>query len=142
MVMTQFTPIASLVGGALIGLASVLLMAFTGRIAGVSGIAVRLFPPYSDGGFAGRIAFIIGLAFAPVLVMLATGHAPAQTISAGGTLLICRRPARRFWLGLGQWLHVRPWSLRTFPTVHAFSRRDAVFMATAGVTVFVTRHLL
>src|ERR1700687_3689304 len=88
MAITQFTPIASLARGALIGLASVLLMALTGRIAGVSGIAVRLFPPYSDGGFAGRIAFIMGLVAAPVLVMLATGQAPPQTIQAGGILLI------------------------------------------------------
>ena len=84
MAITQFTPIASLVGGALIGLASVLLMALTGRIAGVSGIAVRLFPPYSDDGFAGRIAFIIGLAAAPIVVLLATGQASPQTIRAGG----------------------------------------------------------
>lgn len=33
----------------MIGLAAVLLMAFTGRIAGVSGIVVRLFPSYKDG---------------------------------------------------------------------------------------------
>ncbi|RMF12290.1 MAG: YeeE/YedE family protein, partial [Alphaproteobacteria bacterium] len=35
---TDFTPVAGLVGGALIGLAATLLMLFTGRIAGVSGI--------------------------------------------------------------------------------------------------------
>jgi hypothetical protein len=45
---TTFTPIASLAGGALIGLAAVLLMAFNGRIAGVSGIAARLLPPFVD----------------------------------------------------------------------------------------------
>jgi uncharacterized membrane protein YedE/YeeE len=38
---TTFTPIAALAGGALIGLAAVMLMAFSGRIAGVSGIAAR-----------------------------------------------------------------------------------------------------
>ena len=36
--MTEFTPLASLSGGALIGLATVLLMAFHGRIAGMTGI--------------------------------------------------------------------------------------------------------
>jgi uncharacterized protein len=66
MTATSFTPIASAVGGALIGLAAVLLMAFQGRIAGVSGIASRLLPPYEDGEFAGRLAFVAGLVAAPV----------------------------------------------------------------------------
>jgi len=39
---TDFTPIASLLGGALIGLSAVILMASNGRIAGVSGITSRL----------------------------------------------------------------------------------------------------
>ena len=41
---TEFTPVASLLGGALIGAAAVMLMATQGRIAGISGIAVRLLP--------------------------------------------------------------------------------------------------
>ncbi|MBJ6950022.1 YeeE/YedE family protein, partial [Vibrio cholerae] len=61
MTVTSLTPIASLLGGALIGLAAVLLMWTTGRIAGVSGIAARLFPPYEDGEFTGRLAFVAGL---------------------------------------------------------------------------------
>jgi len=36
----EFDPISALVGGALIGLASVLSMLLTGRIAGISGILV------------------------------------------------------------------------------------------------------
>ena len=44
MTATPFTPIASALGGALIVLAAVLLMALKGRIAGVSGIAMRLLP--------------------------------------------------------------------------------------------------
>jgi uncharacterized membrane protein YedE/YeeE len=88
MIATSFTPIASLIGGALIGLAAVLLMWAKGRIAGVSGIAARLFPPYEDREFAGRLAFVAGLVAAPVLVHLATGSLPAQTIAAGTPLLI------------------------------------------------------
>ena len=88
MVSTSFTPIASLAGGVLIGVAGVLLMWATGRIAGVSGIAARLFPPYEDGEFAGRFAFVAGLVAAPVLVRLVTGSLPAQTIEAGTTVLI------------------------------------------------------
>jgi hypothetical protein len=43
--MTEFTPIASLIGGMMIGLSAVLLMLWEGRIAGISGIAARLLPP-------------------------------------------------------------------------------------------------
>jgi uncharacterized membrane protein YedE/YeeE len=88
MVVTPFTPIASLLGGALIGLSAVLLMWTTGRIAGVSGIAARLFPPYEDRELAGRLAFVAGLVLAPVLARLVTGSLPAQTIAAGTPLLI------------------------------------------------------
>ncbi|MET4387642.1 putative membrane protein YedE/YeeE [Bradyrhizobium sp. F1.4.3] len=88
MVATSFTPIASLLGGALIGLSAVLLMWATGRIAGISGIAARLFPPYEDREFFGRLAFVAGLIAAPVLVRLVTGSLPAQTIVAGTPVLI------------------------------------------------------
>ena len=142
MAITQFTPIASLAGGALIGLASVLLMALTGRIAGVSGIAVRLFPPYSDGGFAGRIAFIMGLVAAPVLVMLATGQAPPQTIQAGGILLI----VAGLLVGFGSVWGNGCTSGHGVCGLSRLSMRSlvatAVFMTTASVTVYVTRHLL
>lgn len=73
MTATSFTPMASLLGGGLIGLSAVLLMWATGRIAGVSGIVARLFPPYEDSEFAGRFAFVAGLVAAPVAVRLATG---------------------------------------------------------------------
>ncbi|CAM5196883.1 Sulphur transport domain-containing protein OS=Bosea thiooxidans OX=53254 GN=ARD30_15190 PE=3 SV=1 [Bosea thiooxidans] len=45
MIETSFTPLASLLGGAVIGAAAVMLMAFEGRIAGISGILSRLLPP-------------------------------------------------------------------------------------------------
>lgn len=142
MAITQFTPIASLVGGALIGLASVLLMAFTGRIAGVSGIAVRLFPPYSDDGFAGRIAFIIGLAAAPIVVLLATGQAPPQTIQAGGILLI----VAGLLVGFGSVWGNGCTSGHGVCGLSRLSMRSlvatAIFMIAAGVTVFVIRHFL
>ena len=83
-----FTPMASLLGGALIGLSAVLLMWATGRIAGVSGIAARLFPPYEDREFAGRLAFVAGLIAAPILVRIVSGSLPAQTIAAGTPVLI------------------------------------------------------
>ncbi len=41
--MTEFTPYASLAGGILIGLSTVILLLANGRIAGISGIYSRLF---------------------------------------------------------------------------------------------------
>jgi uncharacterized protein len=88
MTVTSFTPIASAIGGALIGLAAVMLMALTGRVAGVSGIAARLLPPYEDDQLAGRLAFVAGLVAAPVLTLAATGRLPAQSIEAGTVTLL------------------------------------------------------
>ncbi|MEZ0280390.1 YeeE/YedE family protein, partial [Methyloceanibacter sp.] len=42
MTITEFTPLASTLGGALIGISAVMLMLFNGRIAGISGILGRL----------------------------------------------------------------------------------------------------
>lgn len=58
--MTEFTPISALIGGALIGLAAVVLMALSGRIAGVSGIAGGLLANRS-GDRAWRWLFVAGL---------------------------------------------------------------------------------
>ena len=71
--MTEFTPYLSLFGGTLIGLAAVLLMAFHGRIAGMTGILTGLLPPFSS-DWAWRAAFIGGAIAAPALVLLTTGQ--------------------------------------------------------------------
>ena len=142
MVITEFTPLASLVGGAMIGLAAVLLMAFTGRIAGVSGIVVRLFPPYNDGELVGRLAFVIGLIIAPVIFLLATGHARSQTLQASGLLLV----VAGLLVGFGSVWGNGCTSGHGVCGISRLSMRSlvatAVFMTTAIVTVFVTRHLL
>ena len=63
--MTEFTPIASTLGGVLIGFSAVLLMAWEGRIAGISGIAGRLLPPYLDGAFLSRLGLFWGWSSRP-----------------------------------------------------------------------------
>lgn len=142
MAITQFTPLSSLAGGALIGTAAVLLMALTGRIAGVSGIAVRLFPPYSDGEFVGRLAFVIGLVMSPMFVLLATGHAPPQTIQAGVPLLVIAG----LLVGFGSVWGNGCTSGHGVCGISRLSMRSLVativFMTTAIGTVFVMRHLL
>lgn len=140
MVATSFTPIASLLGGALIGLSAVLLMWATGRIAGASGIAARLFPPYEDGEFAGRLAFVAGLVAAPVLVRLVTGSLPAQTIAAGTPVLIVAGLLTGFGAVWGSGCT----SGHGVCGLSRLSVRSLVatitFMATGVATVFVIRH--
>jgi uncharacterized membrane protein YedE/YeeE len=140
MVTTSFTPIASALGGALIGLSAVLLMAFTGRIAGVSGIAARLFPPYEDNEFAGRLAFVAGLIAAPFLVWLATGSLPSQTIGAGLPVLVLAG----LLVGFGSVWGNGCTSGHGVCGISRLSVRSmvatAAFMATGIVTVFVMRH--
>ena len=139
--MTEFTPLAALLGGAMIGLAAVLLLAATGRIAGISGIAVRLFPPLQDGEWAGRAAFIAGLVAAPTLVAIVTGGMPRPTITTGtGPLIVAG-----LLVGVGSILGNGCTSGHGICGLSRLSVRSAVavgtFMATAMVTVFIARHI-
>ena len=141
MVETLFTPLSALLGGALIGLAAVMLMASTGRIAGISDIVGRLLPPYADKGLAGRLVFLLGLAVAPLVWAIAAGHLPQQTVTAEPLLLV----AGGLLTGFGS-VHGRGCtSDHGVCGLALLSRRSALaaglFMASAAVTVFVARHL-
>src|SRR6267142_2790154 len=59
MYVAHFTPVASLVGGLLIGLASALLWILNGRVAGITGIVGELFRRV-PGESRWRLAFIAG----------------------------------------------------------------------------------
>jgi len=63
---TTFTPLASLIGGILIGLGAVFLMAFNGRIAGMTGMLGGLLEPLNPAG-RWRLAFLAGAIAAPFL---------------------------------------------------------------------------
>ena len=139
---TAFTPVASLLGGALIGASAVMLMAAQGRIAGVSGIAVRLLPPHADHEFAGRLAFILGIVVAPLVVLLATGTAPLPSIEAGPALLV----VAGLLVGFGSVWGNGCTSGHGICGLSRLSARSLVatltFMATAMVTVVLARHVL
>jgi uncharacterized membrane protein YedE/YeeE len=79
--MHNLTPLSGLIGGALIGLASVLLMLFAGRIAGISGIFGGLIAPGSDDR-GWRLAFVAGLIAAPLVATLGGASLPAPTMPA------------------------------------------------------------
>lgn len=59
----EFTPVASLIGGAILGLGAVFLIVFRGRIAGISGIvgALMQFQNTPKGHYLWRILFLLGL---------------------------------------------------------------------------------
>jgi uncharacterized membrane protein YedE/YeeE len=65
----QFTPLSSLAGGAVIGLAVASLILLNGRIAGISGIVGGLFK-MQKGDMDWRIAFVAGLIAAPLVWQL------------------------------------------------------------------------
>ncbi len=140
MISTEFTPVASLIGGGLIGASAVLLMLFQGRIAGVSGIAVRLLQ--KDGERRGRLAFVLGLVVAPIMFKLTTGNAAAQTIEASAGVLV----VAGLLVGFGSVWGNGCTSGHGVCGLSRLSLRSLVatlvFMGAAFVTVYVARHWL
>lgn len=77
--MTNFTPLESLLGGVLIGLAATLMLAMLGRICGVSGIIGGLLAPArNDAGW--RIAFVAGLLAGGAIALQIRPEALAMTL--------------------------------------------------------------
>ena len=138
---TEYTAIAALAGGALIGAAAVMMMGLTGRIAGVSGIAARLLPPW-DGALAGRIAFIAGLIVATLVVRLTTGRLPPLTLDIGPIALI----VAGLLVGFGAVWGNGCTSGHGVCGIASLSPRSMVatlvFMATAVATTFLVRYVM
>ncbi len=137
---SNFTPLSALLGGALIGSAAVALMATAGRIAGVSGFASRLLPPYTDGAFVERLAFILGLVLAPVLFARLVGaEAPSIALPPAGILVAGAL------VGFGAVWGNGCTSGHGVCGLSRLSLRSlvatATFMATAMATVFFMRHV-
>ena len=140
--MANFTPLSAAIGGALIGLASVLLMLLTGRIAGISGIFGGLLNVGGGEDRGWRIAFIAGLILAPVIsggfgYAMAAPQLPTSwiVIAAAGLLV-----------GFGTRLSGGCTSGHGICGIARLSPRSiaatAIFMLTAIATVAVSRHLV
>ncbi|WP_026353778.1 YeeE/YedE family protein [Woodsholea maritima] len=138
--MTPFTPLSSLFGGALIGISALTLMAFNGQIAGISGILGSAIDQHKDRAW--RWAFLAGIIVSPALVVtFAPDLRPAWPdvsflLMAISALLIGAGTA----LGLGCTsghgvCGLSRLSLRSLVAT-------LVFMMSAGLTVFITRHIL
>jgi hypothetical protein len=139
---TEFTPVSALVGGAIIGLAAVLLMATNGRIAGISGIAGGLLPPWSGEETRWRVAFLAGLLAGPLAVMALTGAPLDISVSSSVPLMV----GAGLLVGFGSALGGGCTSGHGVCGMARLSRRSIAatltFMATAAATVFFIRHIL
>ena len=138
--MANFTPVSALAGGVLIGLASVWLLAASGRIAGISGILHGLFadPP---GDRAWRMAFLGGLLAAGAAWHLLGGPAPVREGFGLGWVALAG-----LLVGYGTRVGGGCTSGHGVCGLGRFSARSlvavAVFMATGMAAVFVTRHVI
>jgi uncharacterized protein len=135
----NLTPLTGLIGGALIGLASALLMLLTGRIAGISNIFGGLSSPSAtDRNW--RFAFIAGLIAAPLLATLFGAALPNPVMPASlavvaiGGLLV----------GFGSRMAVGCTSGHGVCGIARLSTRSiaatAIFMAVAIATVALVHH--
>ena len=125
----------------MIGLSAVLLLAWEGRIAGISGIASRLLPPYQDRSFGSRAGFVLGLVLAPLLYLAVTGHEVVQSVSSNLLLM----GVAGLVVGFGSVWGNGCTSGHGVCGLARLSSRSLVatltFMATAIATVFLIRHM-
>lgn len=138
---TDFTPLSALGGGALIGLAAVALMAFHGRIAGMTGIMTGLLPPIAtDWGW--RVAFLLGAIAGPMLMTLASGHTVGFDSPISEPWLV----VGGLIVGVGVYFGSGCTSGHGVCGMARLSPRSIAatlsFMGTAVATVFVVRHVL
>lgn len=142
MIETAFTPLQSLGGGALIGLASVLLMATLGRVMGPTGILAGLMQPANFSDWSWRAVVLVGMISGPVVVVLITGQFPAVQVPVSTTMLVLGG----FIVGIGVTFGSGCTSGHGVCGMARLSPRSIAatltFMLTTGITVFVVRHVL
>lgn len=138
---TAFTPLASLGGGMLIGLAATLLMLGFGRIFGATGILSGLVFVEGREEFKWRAALVIGMILAPGMIYAVTGAMPELTVSVSPLMIVVGGVI----VGLGASLGSGCTSGHGVCGLSRLSVRSFVavptFMATAAITVFLIRHV-
>ncbi len=137
--MASFDPVLALTGGALIGVAATLLMLFTGRIAGISGIVAGLIEPASrDMGW--RLAFVAGLIAAPAAAYLIGYRLPAPEMPESVLLIALSG----LLVGFGTRLANGCTSGHGVCGIARLSRRSIaatiIFMVSAIIVVAITHH--
>ncbi|GMG84216.1 YeeE/YedE family protein [Paralimibaculum aggregatum] len=137
---TPFTPWMSLLGGVLIGIASLMVLGLLGRIAGISGITLAAMRPGGDRGW--RIGFLLGLVAAPLAWAALGNGAVAQSVPGN----LPAMALAGLLVGAGSILGAGCTSGHGVCGLSRLSPRSMVavplFMAVAAATVFAIRHLL
>lgn len=139
--MEHFTPIASLVGGMLIGLSAALLLLFDGKIAGISGIVGGILSPAKNDTLW-RFVFVVGLLTGGLIFYQIAPQAFAIEISrSAGALALAG-----LLVGFGTRLGNGCTSGHGVCGISRISKRSILatltFMATGILTVFVVNHIL
>ena len=139
---TDFTPWASLAGGAMIGLAATLLMLSLGRIMGATGILAGIILPSSRADAVWRGALLAGMVSGPIAVLLVSGRMPELQVPVSLPALLIGG----LLVGLGVTYGSGCTSGHGVCCLARLSPRSLAatltFMACAFVTVFVMRHVI
>ena len=142
MIETAFTPLSATLGGALIGLSAVMLMALRGNVLGATGILAGFVSPQSAGDWAWRAAILAGMVTGPLAYFLAVGAMPTIEISGTKPMMVLGG----ILVGIGVTYGSGCTSGHGVCGMARFSRRSivatATFMATTTATVFVLRHVI
>ncbi|WP_374087825.1 YeeE/YedE family protein [Methylomicrobium lacus] len=139
--MENFTPFSALAGGLLIGLSSALFLLLNGRRAGISSIASGLlsFRRVESGW---RLCFLAGLVLGPLLISK-TGWLPVD-VQVNDSLPLMA--AAGLLVGYGASLGSGCTSGHGICGLARLSKRSLAatltFMLSAGITVYIVRHLL
>lgn len=139
---TAFTPFQSLAGGALIGLAAVLLMGLMGRIMGATGVLAGLLTPAGLADWSWRAAVVAGMVSGPAVVMLVTGDFPQVQVPVSNTMLVIGGLI----VGVGVTFGAGCTSGHGVCGMARLSPRSILatltFMLATGITVYLLRHVL
>lgn len=137
----SFTPIPSLLGGMMLGLAATLYVLLHGRILGISGIVSGLVHPKKE-DWSWRLAFIIGLRTAPFLAALFFGILPVIEVDANWLTVIIAGLLVGFGVQYGSGCT----SGHGICGLSRLSPRSLVatlsFMTAGFLVVFIIRHLI
>ncbi|MGZ4959480.1 MAG: YeeE/YedE family protein [Methylomonas sp.] len=137
--MAEVTVLSALAGGALIGLAAALLLYTHNRVAGISGIAAGILPPWSKETYW-RLWFLLGLIASGPLYRLTGNPITVQFDVPLGLLAVAG-----LLVGYGTRLGGGCTSGHGVCGIARLSGRSIVatlvFMLTGGLTVFLVRHV-
>lgn len=138
---TEFTPLASLAGGVLIGLAAVSLMVLRGRIMGATGILAGALLPASLYDWTWRAALLCGMLVGPWVFFVFAGQLPTIVVHTSTPLLV----VGGLFVGIGVTLGSGCTSGHGVCGMARLSPRSfaatGTFMLTTGLTVYALRHI-